>query len=166
MDASTLPLRPCVGLMVLDRDGRVWIGRRSDAPIAESPDGWWQMPQGGIDDGETPAEAALRELREETGMRSGTIIAESRQWHDYDLPASLLGKAWGGRFRGQTQKWFAIRFTGDDSEIDIAPPGHAQEFDTWRWAPFDEVLGLVVPFKRGVYAKVLAEFRPLAAPAT
>ena len=97
-------------------------------------------------------------------MRSGRIIAESRHWHAYDLPPGLLGRVWGGKYRGQTQRWFAIRFEGPDSEIDIYPRDHDPEFDAWRWAPIDDVLALIVPFKRDVYTKVMAEFRPLARP--
>ena len=164
MSHAHLPYRPCVGLMVLNRAGHVWIGRRIGSPMHDGPAGWWQMPQGGIDEGETPAEAALRELGEETGIRSGTIIGESHRWHSYDLPLGLLGRVWGGKFRGQTQKWFAIRFTGDDREIDIWPKDHDPEFEAWRWAPIDEVPALIVPFKRDVYTQVIAEFEPLAKP--
>jgi putative (di)nucleoside polyphosphate hydrolase len=150
--------------MVLNRDGQVWIGRRIGSERQEGAGGWWQMPQGGIDKGEEPAAAALRELREETGMRSGTIIAESRDWHPYDLPPHLMGRIWGGKYRGQTQKWFVIRFRGEESEIDIEQTDHEPEFDAWRWAPVEEVLALIVPFKRDVYARVIAEFRSLAIP--
>jgi putative (di)nucleoside polyphosphate hydrolase len=166
MDPSKLPYRPCVGIMTINRSGEVWIGRRTARPGKEVAGGWWQMPQGGIDDGEDPAVAALRELAEETGMTSVRILAESRDWHPYDLPPHLLGKTWGGRYRGQTQRWFAVRFTGDEAEIDLAPEGHEPEFDDWRWAPPDDVLALIVPFKRDVYARVLAEFRPIARPET
>ena len=164
IDASKLPYRPCVGLMVFNRAGMVWVGRRIGSASHGPMGGWWQMPQGGIDEGEDPAAAALRELAEETGMRSGRIIAESRHWHAYDLPPGLLGRVWGGKYRGQTQRWFAIRFEGPDSEIDIYPRDHDPEFDAWRWAPIDDVLALIVPFKRDVYTKVMAEFRPLARP--
>ncbi len=162
MDPSSLPYRPCVGVMVLNKAGDVWIGCRVNRPDKEMIGGWWQMPQGGIDEGEQPADAALRELAEETGIRSARIIGESRDWHPYDLPPHMMGRIWGGRYRGQTQRWFALRFTGPDSEIDLEPEGHEPEFDRWRWAPIDEVLDLIVPFKRDVYARIIDEFRPLA----
>lgn len=164
--ASDLPYRRCVGQMVINREGLVWIGCRADAKIdAEGPGNWWQMPQGGIDDGEEPEAAARRELVEETGMHTVALLAEHPQWVHYDLPAELIGKAWGGKYRGQTQKWFAYRFLGEDSEVSIAPPaGHAAEFLAWRWAPASEVVGLVVPFKREVYSAVLHAFAGLARP--
>ena len=156
---EALPYRPCVGLVILNASGEVWIGRRFGSARHGGPAGWWQMPQGGIDEGETPAVAALRELAEETGIRSATILGESEHWHAYDLPGDLQGRVWGGRYRGQTQRWFAIRFSGPESEVDIAPVDHDPEFDSWRWAAVDEVLDLAVPFKRDVYEKVLSEFR-------
>jgi putative (di)nucleoside polyphosphate hydrolase len=158
--------RPCVGIMVLNRAGLVWIGQRSDAPgDAEGRGAWWQMPQGGIDDGEDPERAALRELHEETGMKTVEVVASVASWLTYDLPPELLGKAWGGRYRGQKQRWFLVRFSGPESEINIAPAaGHQREFDAWRWAPAGELMELIVPFKRPVYAAVIAEFGPLARP--
>lgn len=161
-----LPYRPCVGLMVINREGLVWVGRRPDAEVSpEGPGSWWQMPQGGIDEGENPREAALRELYEETGMRSVEIVAEHPGWVHYDLPLSLAGKAWGGRYRGQKQKWFLLRFLAGDGEVAIDPPpgGHEAEFDTWKWVPVSELVDMIVPFKRDVYRAVVAEFAPLVA---
>jgi putative (di)nucleoside polyphosphate hydrolase len=165
MTTSELGYRRNVGIMVLNREGLVWIGQRYDAPTdPEGPGTWWQMPQGGIDDGEDPATAALRELHEETGIRTVSLLGMSADWLTYDLPPALVGKAWGGRYRGQQQKWFAVRFDGDDSEINIDPPaGHAREFSTWRWARAAELPALIVPFKRDVYTLVLAEFAHLTA---
>jgi len=166
MDVSLLPYRPCVGVMAINRDGNVWVGRRAQARFHNEGRGnWWQMPQGGIDEGEDPAHAALRELREETGMDSVEILAQSPRWYTYDLPRELVGKAWGGRYRGQTQVWFAVRFTGDDSQIDIAPRDGAEaEFDDWKWAPIGELTELIVPFKREVYAQIVQAFAHLARP--
>ena len=158
-----LGYRPCVGVMLINREGLVWIGRRADMPNPEGDGQWWQMPQGGIDKGEDPRDTAMRELAEETSVRSATIIAEAPEWYRYDLPELLIGKSWGGRYRGQTQKWFAARFTGEDSEVNLAPPGHKAEFDRWRWARMDEMLDLVVPFKRAVYEKIIAAIRDLEA---
>lgn len=160
--SEPLPYRPCVGIMVLNAANRIWIGRRCGAPTEpEGPGTWWQMPQGGIDESEDPANAALRELEEETGIRSVHIIAESAGWYRYDLPPELRPKAWGGKFCGQKQKWFVMRFGGQDSEVQLERPGHKAEFDAWRWTDIDTLLGLIVPFKRAVYEQVVREFAPL-----
>jgi putative (di)nucleoside polyphosphate hydrolase len=147
--------RPCVGLMLLNRDGLVFVGRRDDTPDA------WQMPQGGIDAGETPREAAMRELREEIGTDRAEILAESRAWLRYDLPEELRGRLWGGGYVGQAQKWFALRFLGGDDDIDL--DAHHREFAAWRWVPLDDLTRLIVPFKRAVYDAVVEEFRPVVA---
>lgn len=166
MTAPAPGYRPCVGITVINPEGLVWIGCRADSPGEEEGRGaWWQMPQGGIDSGEDPATAALRELIEETGMRTVRILGETEGWLRYDLPDHLIGKAWGGRYRGQEQKWFAVRFLGDKSEIDITPAaGHKPEFTHWRWAPLSEVGNLIVPFKREVYLQVIEAFAPYARP--
>ena len=157
--------RPCVGLMVINPAGQVWIGRRPN--VNDSPEGagsWWQMPQGGIDPGETPGEAARRELWEETGITKATVLAEAPDWYTYDLPAYLHGKVWGGRYRGQRQKWFLMRFDGAESEVNITPDDAEKvEFDMWRWADIGEVVNLIVPFKREVYSQVVEAFAPLVA---
>jgi putative (di)nucleoside polyphosphate hydrolase len=161
MSAEDLPYRPCVGLMVLNRAGLAFIGRRSNGPEHVDLTHAWQMPQGGIDPGEEPWPAALRELREETNISSVTRLGEIGEWLSYDIPREIVGEAWGGRYRGQTQKWFALRFTGDDSEIDIEHPAgaHKPEFLAWRWEKLECLPDLVVPFKRNVYARVVAEFK-------
>ena len=153
--------RPCVGVMLLNRQGLVWVGRRFQKQNDDGVGHWWQMPQGGIDEGEDPAVAAIRELEEETAVRSAEIIAEAPGWYNYDLPEHLIGHSWKGKYRGQTQKWFAMRFTGQDSEINLAPPGHKQEFDQWRWAKMDEIVDIIVPFKKPVYEQVIKAFRHL-----
>jgi putative (di)nucleoside polyphosphate hydrolase len=167
IDPATLGYRPCVGIVVINAQGLVWVGRRADAPgDAEGRGDWWQMPQGGIDKGEDPAVAALRELDEETSISNVAIIGETPQWLRYDLPPHLVGKAWKGKYRGQEQKWFAVRFLGDDSEIDIFPSEpHQIEFLAWRWVPLAEVEQLIVPFKRDVYRQVVETFAPLVRPA-
>jgi putative (di)nucleoside polyphosphate hydrolase len=166
ISAKDLPYRPCVGVMILNRDGLVWAGRRIPVDNSEydgSPQ-LWQMPQGGIDKGEDPLDAAYRELYEETGMKTVSLLAEAKQWINYDLPPQLIGIGLKGKFRGQTQRWFAFRFEGNESEIAINPPpgGHLAEFDAWEWKPMDDLPGLIVPFKRAVYDKVVAEFQHLA----
>jgi len=150
--------RPCVGLMLLNPAGLVFIGERR-GPLLNA----WQMPQGGIDHGETPRTAAWRELKEEVGTDRADLLAESRQWLSYDLPPALRPARWNPRHRGQSQRWFAFRFTGTDA--DIVLDAHEPEFARWRWAHPDEVLNLIVGFKRPVYEAVLAEFAPLLRPA-
>jgi putative (di)nucleoside polyphosphate hydrolase len=161
-----LPYRRCAGVTLVNRDGAAFIGRRRKSREASLIAGHeWQMPQGGIDDGESPLEAALRELYEETNVSSAALIAEAPQWLSYDLPEDARGR-WRQRYRGQTQKWFLLRFTGEESEIDIERPAggaHAAEFDAWRWERLEALPGLVVPFKRPVYEAVVAAFAPFAA---
>ena len=161
--SSALPYRPCVGLMVLNREGRVFIGRRLDGPEHVDEVHVWQMPQGGVDPGEDTYRAALRELREETSISSVVLLAESSDWFAYDLPPDLIGRAWKGRYRGQKQKWYALRFTGSEDEIDVEHPagGHEAEFIAWRWEAMENLPDLVVPFKRPVYERVIAEFAHL-----
>lgn len=161
---EALPLRECVGVMLLNAEGKVWIGRRKPKWAGDHAAKIWQMPQGGIERYEPPRIAALRELREETGVTSVDVIAEHPEWLTYELPGPLLGVALKGRYRGQRQKWFAMRFMGEDSEIDIgAKDGLKAEFETWRWAPMKLVPRLIVPFKREVYEQVTRNFAHLAA---
>jgi putative (di)nucleoside polyphosphate hydrolase len=160
-----LPYRPCVGVTVLNRDGLVFVGRRSEGPEHIDETHVWQMPQGGIDRGEDPWPAALRELYEETGIRSVERLGEVDDWLSYDIPREIVGAAWGGKYRGQTQKWYALRFIGDDSEINISTPGggdHAPEFIAWKWEPMHNLPDLVVPFKRPTYERVVREFMKFA----
>ena len=157
-EIARLPYRLGVGIVLFNSEGGVFAAQRSDTP-GEA----WQMPQGGIDMGEEAPAAALRELHEETGITSVEILAESQSWLDYDLPGELIGSVWGGRYRGQRQKWFAMRFLGTDGEVDLAH--HSPEFTTWRWAVFAELPATIVPFKRRLYRELLAEFGHLAVPA-
>ncbi|HML07848.1 MAG TPA: RNA pyrophosphohydrolase [Xanthobacteraceae bacterium] len=168
MRFEDLPYRRCVGTMVLNRAGLAFIGRRVEGPEHIDRAHAWQMPQGGIDPGEDPWPAALRELREETNIRSVERLGEIADWLTYDIPREIVGRAWRGRYRGQTQKWFALRFTGDDSEIDIAHPAgaHEAEFAAWRWEKLKKLPDLVVPFKHKVYERVVAEFAKYAAPSS
>jgi putative (di)nucleoside polyphosphate hydrolase len=145
--------RPNVGLMLIGPERRVFVGRRLNQPDA------WQMPQGGVDKGETPVEAAFRELGEEVGTTKALLLRETRDWITYDVPAALQPPHWKGRWRGQAQKWFALGFTGADADIDLA--AHEQEFDAWRWSQADDLLGLVVAWKRPAYEVVLKEFGDL-----
>ena len=159
--------RPCVGIALFNREGRVFIGRRRSKRVFDPTMAGhaWQMPQGGIDAGEQPQAAALRELREETNVSSVTLLAEAPRWLRYDLPVDISKRSWRGRYKGQTQKWFAFRFEGNEAEIDIHTPGggeHKPEFDDWRWEDIDRLPELIIPFKRDVYQAVVADFRHLA----
>jgi putative (di)nucleoside polyphosphate hydrolase len=164
MRFEDLPYRPCVGVVVLNREGLVFVGRRIGGPEHVDLTHAWQMPQGGIDPGEDPWPAALRELREETNIRSVERAGEIAEWLNYDIPREIVDVAWKGKYRGQTQKWFAMRFTGAESEIDVAHPDGAAEpeFAAWRWEKLQDVPDLVVPFKRAVYERVAQEFRHIA----
>jgi putative (di)nucleoside polyphosphate hydrolase len=156
-----LPYRPCVGVMLLNRAGLVFIGRRRNGPEHVDATHVWQMPQGGLDPGEDPEAAVRRELYEETNIRSADILGSIGDWLTYDIPRDILGQAWGGKYRGQTQKWFAMRFTGDEREIDVAHPAggqHKPEFVEWRWEPMRNLPDLVVPFKRAIYERVVQDF--------
>jgi putative (di)nucleoside polyphosphate hydrolase len=155
---ADLPYRPCAGIMLANTEGRVFVGQRIDkAPEGDA----WQMPQGGIDDGEDGELAALRELAEETGIGSHLvdIIARSREEHFYDLPDELLGKIWKGKYRGQRQIWFLMRFKGTDDDVNIAT-AHA-EFSRWQWVMPDRLPQIIVPFKKRLYENIVAEFGEL-----
>ena len=159
-----LPYRRCVGLTVLNAKGDVFIGRRTGGPEHVDLTHQWQMPQGGIDPGEEPYDCALRELYEETNITSVERLGVIDEWLSYDIPEDILRQAWSGKYRGQRQKWFALRFTGDEREIDVTRPGggkHKPEFLTWRWEKMENLPGLVVPFKRQVYERVVKEFSRL-----
>jgi len=151
---ENLPYRAGVGIMLLNSENMVFVGKRVDTTSDA-----WQMPQGGIDEGEEAPEAVLRELEEEVGTNKAKIIAQSNEWLSYDLPDRLIPRIWNGRYRGQSQKWFALRFLGNDSDINIntAQP----EFCEWRWASIQDLPSLIVPFKRDIYSKVIEEFQPL-----
>ncbi len=160
---NKLPVRPCVGIMLINRDGLVWVGRRSPRWLARNEPPIWQMPQGGLNPKEKPEAAAIRELQEETGVTSASIIGEVPEWLTYELPAHLLGIALKGRFRGQRQRWFAMRFTGHNREIDIKGcMGQKPEFDAWKWVDMKLVPEMIVPFKRDTYRTVVREFQHLA----
>jgi len=151
---KSLPYRPCAGAMLVNARGLVFVAKRIDTPGDA-----WQMPQGGIDEGEDPSRAVLREMKEETGTDKAEILVESKHWRDYDLPDQLIGVLWGGKYRGQRQKWFLLRFLGNDSDIDLVAHGEP-EFSDWKWAGIDEIVDLIVPFKRALYADIVNEFRP------
>jgi putative (di)nucleoside polyphosphate hydrolase len=150
--------------MVLNGAGRVFIGRRRNGPEHVDATHDWQMPQGGVDPGEDTYKAALRELHEETNIRSVEKLGEIGEWLAYDIPRDIVGQAWKGKYRGQTQKWYALRFTGDEREIDVAHPagGHKPEFLEWRWEPMRNLPKLIIPFKRKVYERVVKEFATFA----
>ena len=157
VDPTTLPYRPCVGVTLFNREGLVFVARRIDTEMEA-----WQMPQGGIDEGEEPRITALRELEEEIGTNKAEIIGESQGWLTYDLPPELVGKVWKGRYRGQTQKWFAMRFLGEDSDINLET-AHP-EFCAWKWERLERLPNLIVPFKRKIYQDIVSEFAHLAKP--
>jgi len=152
-EIEKLPYRPCVWVMLVNGDGHVFVGQRIDNPGPA-----WQMPQGGVDEGEAPRDAALRELWEETGIEAGkvSVAAESNEWIPYDLPHELVPRIWKGRYRGQEQKWFLLRFEGTDTDVNIATDH--PEFSQWRWLPPQDLVANIVPFKRAVYTRVLEEF--------
>jgi len=152
-DPSKLPYRDGVGIMLFNAENKIFVARRIDTR-AEA----WQMPQGGIDSGEDPRAAAMRELKEEIGTNQGEIIAESREWYFYDLPDELIGIIWKGRYRGQRQKWYLMRFTGSNADINIETDD--PEFCEWKWAELHTLPDLIVPFKRKLYQELSAEFGP------
>lgn len=154
-DISHLPYRPCVGLMLLNAQNKVFVAKRIDMRTEA-----WQMPQGGIDEGEDVRTAGMRELREEIGTNNAQIIAESAEWLPYDLPEHLVPLLWDGKYRGQKQKWLALRFLGSDADINIQT--ETPEFSEWKWADMQDLPNLIVPFKRELYERVVAEFAHLA----
>ena len=161
---TELPLRPNVGACLFNREGLVLIARRADQPAGEATSGAWQLPQGGLDRGEDPEAAVLRELEEEIGTRNAVVLGRMAEWLDYDLPAHLVGKALGGKYRGQTQMWFALRFLGTDGDIRLDTDRH-QEFDAWQWAPLASLPSIAVPFRRPIYERLARDFARYAVPA-
>lgn len=162
-ESDQRPYRPCVGIMLINPSGLVWVGRRLGGHEHIKGGPLWQMPQGGIDKGEQPLDAAFRELHEETSVHSARLLQEASQWFNYDLPGSINSKGWPRRYRGQTQKWFAFSFEGDENEINIAAPdGHKPEFDDWKWVEMADLPKMIVAFKRQVYEQVIQEFSGLA----
>jgi putative (di)nucleoside polyphosphate hydrolase len=158
----SLPYRPNVGAVLFNPQGLVLVARRADMPNAEGAAGGWQLPQGGMDEGEDPAVAVFRELEEEVGTAHAEVLAEHPEWLTYDLPPELLGKALGGKWRGQKQKWFALRFLGKDADIRLDLDPHP-EFDAWRWAHLAELPAMAVPFKRAIYERLAVDFSRFAA---
>jgi putative (di)nucleoside polyphosphate hydrolase len=160
-DPSRLPYRPNVGAVLFDRRGKIFVARRADFPNAEGAPGGWQLPQGGIDEDEDPRVAIFRELAEEIGTERAEIIGEHPDWMFYDLPPDLLGVALGGKYRGQRQRWFALRFLGEDADIRLDADPHP-EFDAWRWAELADLPALAVPFKRAIYEVLAVSFARFA----
>lgn len=160
---SKLPYRPCVGIVLFNAQGLVWVGRRIAKWEGDVSPSLWQMPQGGIDEGESPEAAAMRELEEETGTSKAEIIGRCQRWLSYDLPSEALGVGLKGKFRGQSQKWFAMRFLGADDDINIdSPMGAKPEFDAWKWISLEETTKHIVEFKRPIYEELVKEFAGLA----
>ena len=152
-DHQGLPYRLGVGMMIVNNHNQIFVGKRIDAKVEA-----WQMPQGGIDLGETPSRAVMREMEEEIGSSSGNIMAESRNWYSYDLPKFLIPKLWNGSYKGQKQKWFLIEFTGRDADINLNTDH--PEFEDWRWVEIDDLVDMIIPFKRKLYQAVMLEFQP------
>jgi putative (di)nucleoside polyphosphate hydrolase len=150
-DDDILPYRLGVGLFLINSENKVLVGQRIDSKISR-----WQMPQGGIDKGETPSKAVFREMKEEIGTDKGIIIAEAKTWYFYDIPKSMIPRLWNGKYKGQKQKWFLMRFTGDDSDIDVNTVN--KEFKEWKWCSIDEIMGIIIPFKKTLYKAVIKEF--------
>ncbi|NDB81835.1 MAG: RNA pyrophosphohydrolase [Alphaproteobacteria bacterium] len=148
-----LPYRPCVGMMILNRENKVFVAQRTDTKVQS-----WQMPQGGIDVGETPSKAAFREMKEEIGTNNAIILLESHNWYSYDIPGFMISRLWNGKYRGQKQKWFLMRFMGEDCEINIKTS--VPEFSRWQWVEIEDLVDIIVPFKRKLYSAIVSEFRP------
>lgn len=162
---DAMPYRDCVGIVLFNRQGQVFVGKRAPGKNGEHTHAW-QFPQGGIDKGEEPLQAAMRELREETSVTTTSLLSAAPQWIFYDLPDELLGTALKGKYRGQRQKWFAFLLEGDETEINVTSPcngAHPAEFTSWRWVDIDAVLDLIVPFKRDAYAQVVSAFSSVPA---
>jgi putative (di)nucleoside polyphosphate hydrolase len=164
MRPDDLPYRPNVGAVLFNREGRIFVARRANFHNAEGPAGGWQLPQGGIDESEDPRVGIFRELGEEIGTERAEILGEHPDWLQYDLPPELIGKALGGKYRGQRQRWFALRFTGEDADIRLDLDPHP-EFDAWRWDDLVNLPSLAVGFKRDIYAVLATSFARFAIPA-